>query len=57
MASEELSAGAWLALGIAAYQEQHFEKAVEYFGKAVVSDPRAADAHLALGATHLTLYK
>ncbi len=57
MASEELSAEAWRARGIEAYQEQRFDKAVEYFGKAVAMDPGSADAHLALAATYLTLYK
>ena len=57
MASEELSAEAWRARGIEAYQEQRFDEAAEYFGKAVAIDPGSADAHLAVGATHLTLYK
>jgi tetratricopeptide (TPR) repeat protein len=57
MASEELSAEAWLARGIEAYQEQRFDEAAEYFGNAVAIDPESADAHLAMGATHLTLYK
>jgi tetratricopeptide (TPR) repeat protein len=55
--SEELSAEAWRARGIKAYQEQRFDKAAEYFGKAVAIDPESADAHLAVGATRLTLYK
>jgi tetratricopeptide (TPR) repeat protein len=57
MASEELSAETWRARGIEAYKEQRFDKAAEYFKKAVAIDPESADAHLAVGATRLTLYK
>ncbi len=57
MAFEELNTEAWLARGIEAYQKQRFDEAAEHFEKAVSTDSGAVHAHLALGATRLTLYK
>src|SRR4051794_37989348 len=57
MASEKLSAEACLARGIEAYQQGRLDEAAEHFGNAVAIDPGSAQAHLALGATRLTLYK
>ncbi len=57
MPSDERSAGAWLARGIEAYQKQRFAEAVEHFKQAVAIDSGSVEAHLALGATYLTLYK
>jgi len=57
MASEDLSAEAWLARGAEAYLKQRFTEAAEHFEKAAATDPRSAQAHLALGAARLTLYQ
>jgi tetratricopeptide (TPR) repeat protein len=57
MASEDLSAETWLARGIEAYQARRFDEAAEHFEKAVAMDPGSVQAHLALGAVRLTLYK
>jgi tetratricopeptide (TPR) repeat protein len=57
MDSEELTAEAWLARGTEAYTKGSFDKAAEHFEKAIAADPRSAQAHLALGATRLTLYQ
>jgi tetratricopeptide (TPR) repeat protein len=57
MSSEESSAEEWLARGAKAYLERRFTEAIEDFEKAVAIDSGSVDAHLALGATYLTLYK
>jgi tetratricopeptide (TPR) repeat protein len=57
MSLDERSAEAWLARGIEAYQGERFAEAVEHFKKAVATDSGSVEAHLALGATYLTLYK
>jgi tetratricopeptide (TPR) repeat protein len=57
MSSEEHGADARIASGIEAYQKHHFDEAAEHFEKAVTMDPGSLDAHLALGATRLTLYQ
>src|SRR3954468_2005395 len=57
MSTEQLSAEAWLARGIEAYQSKYFDEACEYFENAIRVDSNFVQAHLALGATHLTLYK
>lgn len=57
MSSEEHDAEARLASGIDAYQRHHFDEAAEHFEKAVAIAPNSLDAHLALGATRLTLYQ
>jgi tetratricopeptide (TPR) repeat protein len=56
MASEDLSAEAWLARGSEAYQNHRFEEAAEYCEKAVSIEPSSVQAQLALGATRFTLY-
>ena len=56
MSTGELSAEAWMARGIEAYQAKRFEEACEHFEKAIAMDLRSAAAHLALGATRLNLY-
>ncbi|MBV8820207.1 MAG: hypothetical protein JO022_17735 [Acidobacteriaceae bacterium] len=57
MASEDLSAAAWLACGAEAYLKRRFTEAAEHFEKAAATDPESAQAHLALGAARLTLYR
>ena len=57
MSTEELSAEAWLARGIEAYQAKRFEEACQHFEKAIAIDSGSARAYLALGAARLTLYK
>jgi tetratricopeptide (TPR) repeat protein len=57
MSSDERSADACLARGIEAYQEQRFGEAVEHFEKAAAIDSGSVQAHLALGAIRLSLYK
>ena len=57
MMAEELSAEAWLALGIEAYQQLRLTEAAAHFEQAVAVDSRSVQAHLALGAARLTLYK
>ncbi len=56
MASEDLSAEAWLSRGIEAYQKHRFEEAAEHCEKATAIDPGSVQAQLALGATRFTLY-
>ncbi len=48
---------AWIARGIEAYQAGRFQEACEHFEKAVAFNPGSAQAHLALGAARLTLYR
>lgn len=57
MSFDEGSAEAWLARGIEAYQGQRFAEAAEHFEKSVAIDPGSVQAHLALAATRITLYK
>jgi tetratricopeptide (TPR) repeat protein len=57
MSTGEGSAEAWLARGTKAYLERRFTEAIGDFEKAVAIDSGSVDAHLALGATYLTLYK
>ena len=57
MSSEEYGAEARMANGIEAYQKHNFDEAAEHFEKAVAIAPGSLDAHLALGATRLTLYQ
>ena len=57
MSSEEYGAEARMANGIEAYQKHNFDEAAEHFEKAAAWDPGSLDAHLALGATRLTLYQ
>ncbi|MBV9443545.1 MAG: hypothetical protein JO217_12750 [Acidobacteriaceae bacterium] len=57
MASEEISAEAWLASGIEAYGKRSFTEAAEHFERAVALSPNSKDAHLALGAARSTLYQ
>jgi tetratricopeptide (TPR) repeat protein len=57
MSTREFSAEAWLARGIEAYQAKRFEEACEHFENALTIDSSSVQAHLALGAARLTLYK
>jgi len=57
MFSDPIRAEAWLARGREAYQKQRFAEAAEHFKHAVALAPDSLPAHLALAATHLTLYK
>ena len=45
-----------LHLGIAAYKENHYEKAIEHFEKATQLDPNNVKAHLYLATAHVTQY-
>src|SRR4051794_4817400 len=56
MDSGNLSAEAYLARGIVAYNERRLDEAAELFGKAAALNPESAQMHLALGATRLTQY-
>src|SRR5689334_1956911 len=56
MSTAELSAEAWLARGIEAYQAKRFDEACHHFENAIAIDSGSVQAHLALGAARLTLY-
>ncbi len=57
MSTGQLSAESWLARGVEAYGAKRFDEACEYFENATTTDPSSVQAHLALGAARLTLYK